>query len=257
VVVNCAAIPETLLESELFGHEKGAFTGAYAQKKGKFEAAGGGTLFLDEIGDLSQGLQAKLLRFLQERTIERVGGMHPIHIDVRVIAATNRNLESDVRAKLFREDLYYRLKVLPLRVPPLRERGEDVLLLADYFLERLARAMGAPRKRLAHCAQTALPRYEWPGNVRELENVITAAAVTTSGSLITARALRLQLSDREPCDLRAARDELERALVERALRRNGGVISRAARDLAVSRVTLYDLMQKHGLRLPGTADQSA
>jgi two-component system NtrC family response regulator len=254
VVVNCAAIPETLLESELFGHEKGAFTGAYAQKKGKFEAAGGGTLFLDEISDLSQGLQAKLLRFLQERTIERVGGMHPIQLDVRVIAATNRDLESDVRAKLFREDLYYRLKVLPVQVPRLRERDEDVLLLADYFLERLARAMGTPRKRLAPDAQTAVQRYEWPGNVRELENVINAAAVTTSGPLISARTLGLQVSDTEPRDLRAARDELERALVTRALQRNDGVISRAARDLAVSRVTFYDLMDKHGLRSLRQAD---
>jgi two-component system NtrC family response regulator len=253
VVVNCAAIPETLLESELFGHEKGAFTGAYAQKKGKFEAAEGGTLFLDEIGDLSQGLQAKLLRFLQERTIERVGGAHPMQLDVRVIAATNRNLENDVRAKLFREDLYYRLKVLPVRVPPLRERDEDVLLLAGHFLERLARGMGTPRKRLAHDAEMAVRRYDWPGNVRELENVINAAVVTTSGPLIGARALGFDLSD-TPRGLRAARDELERSLVTRALQRNAGVVSRAARDLAVSRVTFYDLMEKHGLRSLREAD---
>jgi two-component system NtrC family response regulator len=210
-------------------------------------------LFLDEIGDLSPGLQAKLLRFLQERTIERVGGIRPIALDVRVIAATNRELESDVRERSFREDLYYRLKVLQVRVPPLRDRGDDVLVLANYFLERLAREMGTPRKRLAADAESALKGHEWPGNVRELENVIRSAAVTTHGALISAKSLGLQAGDKAPYDLRTARDELERALIERALQRNGGVISRAARDLAVSRVTLYDLLEKHGLRPPNSS----
>ena len=250
VVVNCAAIPETLLESELFGHEKGAFTGAHIQKKGKLELANRGTLFLDEIAELSMGLQSKLLRFLQERTIERVGGTRPIQLDVRVIAATNRELESDIRTKAFREDLYYRLKVLQVRVPPLRERGDDILLLANHFLERLAREMGVPRKRLSPDAETALKAHEWPGNVRELENVVNAAAVTAPRALISAQDLGLAPPDNGPSDLRAARDELERALIERALRRNGGVVSRAARDLSVSRVTLYDLMEKHGFRPP-------
>ena len=247
VVVNCAAIPETLLESELFGHEKGSFTGAHVQKKGKFELADSGTLFLDEIGDLSQGLQAKLLRFLQERTIERVGGTRLIQLDVRVIAATNRDLERDVREKVFREDLYYRLKVLPIRVPALRERGDDVLVLANYFLDRLAREVGTPCKHLNSAAESVLKRHDWPGNVRELQNVINAAAVTTPRTVITADALDLVPSE-APRDLRAARDELERALIERALWRNNGVISRAARELSISRVTLYDLLDKHGLR---------
>ncbi len=248
VVVNCAAIPETLLESELFGHEKGSFTGAHALKKGKFELANHGTLFLDEIGELSSGLQAKLLRFLQERKIERVGATQGIQLDIRVIAATNRELQHDVQTKQFRTDLYYRLKVLLIRVPPLRERGEDILRLADHFLENQAHAAGIPRRRLARDAQRALMGHSWPGNVRELESIINAAAVTSSSTYITARDLGLELSEKAPCDLRAARDELERALIERALQRNGGVISRAARDLAVSRVTLYDLMEKHGLR---------
>jgi len=250
VVVNCAAIPENLLESELFGHEKGSFTGAHVQKKGKFELADSGTLFLDEIGDLSQGLQAKLLRFLQERTIERVGGTRLIQLDVRVVAATNRDLERDVREKLFREDLYYRLKVLPIRVPPLRERGDDILVLANYFLARLAAEQGTPCKRLNAAAESVLKRHDWPGNVRELQNVINAAAVTSMRTTITPEALDLVPSE-APRDLRAARDELERALIERALWRNNGVISRAARELSISRVTLYDLLDKHGLRSLG------
>ena len=248
VVVNCAAIPETLLETELFGHEKGSFTGAHAQKKGKFELADSGTLFLDEIGDLSPGLQAKLLRFLEQRTIERVGGARPIQLTVRVIAATNRDLEADVREKRFRDDLYYRLKVLPIRVPPLRERDDDVVLLANCFLDGLARELGTPRKRLGRDAELALKRYHWPGNVRELQNVIRAAAVRSPRALISASHLELDVADDTPRGLRAARDELERSLVEQALRRNDGVISRAARDLGISRVTLYDLLDKHGLR---------
>jgi two-component system NtrC family response regulator len=248
VVVNCAAIPEPLLESELFGHEKGSFTGAHAQKKGKFEMADGGTLFLDEIGELGPRLQAKLLRFLQERTIDRVGGVRPIHLDVRIIAATNRDLERDVQEKLFREDLYYRLKVLPIHVPPLRERGDDVLLLANHFRERLSREEGLLPKTFSREATLALRGYSWPGNVRELENVIRAAAVRSSRALISARHLELPLRNEARQGLREARDELERALVERALSRNNGIISRAARELSISRVTLYDLLDKHGLR---------
>ena len=257
VVVNCAAIPETLLESELFGHEKGAFTGAHAQKKGKFELADRGTLFLDEIGDLSPGLQAKLLRFLQERTIERVGGNRLLQLDVRVVAATNRNLENDVRDGVFREDLYYRLKVLPIRVSPLRERGDDVLELANHFLAQLAKELGVPCKRLSNGAELALKRHEWPGNVRELENVIKAAAVTAQHALISAEDLDLVPSDSAPQNLKAARDQLERGLIERALWRNGGVISRAARDLSISRVTLYDLLAKHGLSTSQLTDTGA
>lgn len=250
VVVNCAAIPETLLESELFGFEKGAFTGAHVQKKGKFELADGGTLFLDEIGDLSAPLQAKLLRFLQGHTIERVGGTRLIQLDVRILAATNRDLERDVREKRFREDLYYRLKVLPVRVPPLRERGDDVLVLANYFLERIASDFGTPIKRLGTDAQLALKQHKWPGNVRELENVIRAAAVTSARGVITRKDLDLVPSDEAPQDLKAARDELERNLIERALWRHNGIVSRAARELSVSRVTLYDLLNKHNMRYP-------
>ncbi|MCK6554789.1 sigma-54 dependent transcriptional regulator [Candidatus Binatia bacterium] len=249
VVVNCAAIPETLLESELFGHEKGSFTGAHAQKKGKLEVADTGTVFLDEIGDLSPGLQAKLLRFLQERTVERVGSTRPIKLDVRVVAATNRDLQSDVQAKVFREDLYYRLKVLPVRVPPLRERGDDVILLANYFLDRAAADTGAPRRRLSRDAETALMRHHWPGNVRELENVIRAAAVTCTRESIAARDLDLGPEAAGPTGLRDARDQVERAMIERALQRNQGVVSHAAKELEISRVTLYDLMQKHGIRV--------
>ena len=248
VVVNCAAIPESLLESELFGHEKGSFTGAHALKKGKLEVADKGTLFLDEIGDLSPGLQAKLLRFLQERTVERVGATQPIQLDVRVIAATNRDLQSDVQAKLFREDLYYRLKVLPVRVPPLRDRGDDVLLLANHFLDRAAAEAAMPRRRLARDAEAAILRHTWPGNVRELENVIRAAAVTSPREMISAKDLDLGPSSAGPQGLRDARDQVERAMIERALQRNQGVVSRAAKDLEISRVTLYDLMQKHGIR---------
>jgi two-component system NtrC family response regulator len=239
-----------LLESELFGHEKGSFTGAHALKKGKFELADGGTLFLDEIGDLGQGLQAKLLRFLQERKIERVGSNRPIDLNVRVLAATNRDLEEDVRQKRFRDDLFYRLKVLPIRIPPLRERDDDVLLLADHFLQQLAANNEVPRKRLGRDAEAALKRHDWPGNVRELENVIKAAAVTSPRNVISAQYLEVGPGGTTgvPRDLRSARDELERALVERALHRHGGVISKAARDLGVSRVTLYDLLEKHGLR---------
>ena len=247
VVVNCAAIPEQLLETELFGHEKGSFTGAHAQKKGKFELADGGTLFLDEIGEMTLGLQSKLLRFLQEKTIERVGGRGPIQLDVRVIAATNRDLQREVAEKRFRDDLYYRLRVLPIQMPPLRDREDDIANLAHHFLERFSGELGEPRKRLSGASELALARHAWPGNVRELENVIRAAVVRAPGLVISPAHLDLGFADHLPCDLRGARDDLERALVERALRRNNGVISRAARDLSVSRVTLYDLINKHGL----------
>jgi DNA-binding NtrC family response regulator len=215
------------------------------------------TLFLDDIGELSPGLQAKLLRFLQERKIERVGATHAIQLDLRVIAATNRDLEQEMQAKLFRTDLYYRLRVVLIRVPPLRERGDDILRLADHFLESQARATGTPRKRLTRDAERALMGHDWPGNVRELESVINAAALTSASTSIAARDLDLDLSAKGPRDLRTARDDLERALIERALQRNRGVISRAARDLAVSRVTLYDLMEKHGLRPPRTGEEDA
>jgi len=251
VVVNCAAIPEQLLESELFGHEKGSFTGAHALKKGKFELADGGTLFLDEIGELGLGLQAKLLRFLQDKTIERVGGRRPIQLDVRIVAATNRDLERAVQTRAFRDDLYYRLKVLPIQVPPLRDRVEDILPLANYFLDRVNSEARAPRKRLSRSAEEALQCHGWPGNVRELENAMSAGVVRSLGNVIGPQHFGLGRNGSAPCDLREARDELERVLIERALRRNSGVVSRAAKDLSISRVTLYDLLAKHGLRTKG------
>ena len=184
IKVNCAALPESIIESELFGHEKGAFTGANTQRKGRFELAHRGTIFLDEIGDLSPHIQAKLLRVLQERELERVGGTGVIKVDVRLIAATNRNLEDDVKAGRFREDLYYRLNVFPLRMPPLRERKGDIMLLADYFTEKYAEKNNKLIKRISSTAIDMLTSYTWPGNVRELENCIERAVILSTDMVI-------------------------------------------------------------------------
>ncbi|MGH8133683.1 MAG: PEP-CTERM-box response regulator transcription factor [Steroidobacteraceae bacterium] len=191
VAINCAAIPEALLESELFGHERGAFTGAVKQTLGKIETADGGTLLLDEIGDMPPALQAKLLRFLQERVIERVGGREPVPVDVRIVAATNCNLEDAIRRAAFREDLYYRISEVSVRIPPLRERGSDVVLIANYLLLQSCKRLGRPVLRLAAEAVSAIERYAWPGNVRELENRINAAAITAEGKFVTAADLSL------------------------------------------------------------------
>ena len=246
VVVNCGAIPESLLESELFGHEKGAFTGAYTQKKGKFELAHTGTLFLDEIGELVPTLQVKLLRFLQDRKIERVGGNQPIELDVRIIAATNRDLKQDIENRLFREDLYYRLKVVPLEVPALRERKDDIVPLAQYFLKRYCRENRKPLIRLSLEAEGALLLHPWPGNVRELENVINRAVVLSSYPVLKPADLGLQL-ERGPSDvnLKFAKTAMEIDYIKRALSRNKGVVSRAAKDLGISRVNLYELIDKY------------
>jgi two-component system, NtrC family, response regulator len=250
VVVNCGAIPENLLESELFGHEKGSFTGAHAQKRGKFELAHTGTLFLDEIGELAAPLQVKLLRFLQDRKIERVGGTQPIDIDVRIIAATNRDLKKDMENHVFREDLYYRLKVVPLDMPPLRERKEDIIPLAQHFLKKFSKEHRKPSVTLSPEAEGALLMHPWPGNVRELENLISRSVVLSPRSVLKPSDLGFAL-DQIPTDvnLKFAKKAIEMDFVKKALSRNGGIVSRAARELGISRVNLYELIEKYNIRL--------
>jgi two-component system, NtrC family, response regulator len=247
VPINCGAIPETLLESELFGHERGAFTGAHVQRKGKFEMADGGTLFLDEIGELPLLLQVKILRFLQDRTVERIGGRQPIAVDAQVIAATNRDLQAQLERGQFREDLYYRISVVRVQVPPLRERGEDVVLLANTFLERAARAHRR-RLRFSPDALQALMAYGWPGNVRELENKVSRAVIMARGRVIEPEDLDLtSTGPARPASLREARDQVERQTLVEVLTKHRGNVSRAARELKVSRPTLHGLLDKHGL----------
>jgi two-component system, NtrC family, response regulator len=250
VVVNCGAIPENLLESELFGHEKGSFTGAHAQKRGKFELAHTGTLFLDEIGELAAPLQVKLLRFLQDRKIERVGGTQPIDIDVRIIAATNRDLKKDMENHVFREDLYYRLKVVPLDMPPLRARKEDIIPLAQHFLKKFSKEHRKSPVTLSPEAEGALLMHPWPGNVRELENLISRSVVLSPRSVLKPSDLGFAL-DQIPTDvnLKFAKKAIEMDFVKKALSRNGGIVSRAARELGISRVNLYELIEKYNIRL--------
>jgi two-component system NtrC family response regulator len=250
VAVNCAAIPENLLESELFGHERGAFTGAYNLKRGKFELAHKGTLFLDEIGDLAPSLQVKLLRFLQDRRIEHVGGTQTIELDVRIIAATNRDLKRDMENGLFREDLYYRLKVVPLEIPPLRERPEDIVPLAQHFLEKYCREHRRPLITLSTEAELALLNYGWPGNVRELENLINRTVVLSSRRVLRAQDLGFVAGPKnEDVNLKFAKKAMEEDFVKKALSRNKGIVSRAAKDLGVSRVNLYELIQRYAIEL--------
>jgi len=254
IAINCGAIPESLIESELFGHEKGAFTGAAAQRRGRLEYANGGTLFLDEIGDLAQDLQVKLLRFLQEKVIERVGGRQPITVDGRVIAATNRNLEEDVRAGVFREDLYFRLAVMKIHLPPLRERGDDVVLLAEHMVTVFSKELKMPNKRFSKGALDAIRKYSWPGNIREMQNCVKRAIVLAAGNSIKFEDLGLNSANSQvykTSSLKGARDATEREMLADALRRNNGNISKTAKSLGVSRPTLYDLMARHGL---GNAD---
>ncbi len=250
VVVNCGAIPENLLESELFGHEKGAFTGAHAQKRGKFELAHSGTLFLDEIGELVPSLQVKLLRFLQNRRIERVGSTHSFELDVRIIAATNRDLKRDMENHVFREDLYYRLKVVPLDIPPLRERKEDIIPLAQFFLKRLCKEHRKPPISLTPEAEGALLMHPWPGNVRELENLISRAVVLSPHAALKPSDLGFAL-DQIPTDvnLKFAKKAIEMDFVRKALTRHRGIVARAARELGVSRVNLYELIEKYNIRI--------
>ncbi len=246
VVINCGAIPENLLESELFGHERGAFTDAYNKKIGKFELANNGTVFLDEIGELSLSLQVKMLRFLQERVIERVGGNEQIELDVRIIAATNSDLKKKMQEGSFREDLYYRLSVVSVSLPPLRERNGDIELLANYCLQRFARESNKKIKGFSREAINAIKRYPWPGNVRELENKIKRAVILSNTHLITTQDLGLEISsENTPRLLKEAREQLEKRLIKEALMKSKGNISLAAREIGISRVGFYDLMRKY------------
>jgi two-component system NtrC family response regulator len=249
VAINCAAIPETLLESELFGFEKGAFTGAARQTPGKIETAHRGTLFLDEIGDLPTALQAKLLRFLQERSIERLGGREEIPVDVRVVCATHQDLKALIAEGRFREDLFYRLAEIVVHVPPLRQRKGDPALLAHAFVQRYAAEHKRGSLRLAPDAIEAIERHDWPGNVRELENVIKRAVIMADGSSIRAADLDLEAKGQaEDLTLRVVREEAERSAVLRALSRVDGNLSKAADLLGISRPTLYDLLHRFGLK---------
>ncbi|HZL12927.1 MAG TPA: PEP-CTERM-box response regulator transcription factor [Verrucomicrobiae bacterium] len=248
VAINCSAIPETLLESELFGHEKGAFTGAHAQRKGRIEMASGGTLFLDEIGEIPQPLQVKLLRFLQEQTIERVGGRQEIQINARVVAATNADLKKGMAAGTFREDLFYRLAVVQILLPPLRDRESDILMLAKFFLQRFASEVKKSALAFDQEALRALNKYSWPGNVRELENCVRRAAIMADGKRVTARDLELNSgAAAHATSLKDAREAVERQMVRQALRKHGGKIAPAAVELGLSRPTLYELMDKLGI----------
>ena len=249
IPINCSAIPENLIESELFGHEKGTFTGAHAQRKGRFEMAEGGTLFLDEIGDLPQLLQVKLLRFLQEKVIERVGGREQIEVDTRILAATNRDLEEAMKNATFREDLYYRLNVVKISLPPLRDRKADVILLAKTFLDRYTSEIRKKIKGFNSQAIESIERYAWPGNVRELENRIKRAVIMSEGKKITAEDLELESTagKKESMVLKDARKMLEKDLILKAITRNENSLTKAAAELGVSRPTLYDLMEKLGI----------
>ncbi|MEP6784384.1 MAG: PEP-CTERM-box response regulator transcription factor [Sphingomonadales bacterium] len=247
VAINCAAIPENLLESELFGHEKGAFTGAVKTTEGKIELAHGGTLFLDEIGDVPLALQVKLLRFLQERTIERVGGRKSIPVDTRIVTATHRDIDAMVADGSFREDLYYRLAEIVVRIPSLAERPGDASLLGRAFVKRFAASMRSEVTGLAPDALAALDAWNWPGNVRELENRMKRAVIMADGKLVTAADLDLVAGESadDPINLRAVREAADRQAIARALARSDGNISGAARLLGISRPTLYDLLKSY------------
>ena len=253
VPINCGAIPETLLESELFGYERGAFTGATQQRKGRIESAQGGTLFLDEIGDIPLGLQVKLLRFLQDHEINRLGGKETIAVDARIIAATNIDLQKAINEGRFREDLYYRLCVVSVAVPSLRERGSDVPLLARTFLMKFSEELKKPLKGFTPEAVDALTSHGWPGNVRELENRIKRAVVMAEGRYVTPEHLELQAAVQARGDapsLKASRESREKDLVRLAMEKADGNISRAAAELGISRPTLYQLLARYGLKRP-------
>ncbi len=263
VAVNVAAIPDALVESELFGHEKGAFTGAHARKLGKFELGQGGTVFLDEIGSLRLDLQTKLLRVLQEREIERLGGIRAIPVDVRVVAATNVNLRAAVRAREFREDLYYRLNVVPVHVPPLRERREDIPFLLEHFVRKTARECRRDVRGVSAGALEVLTRYDWPGNVRELENVIYRAVVLARNPVIQLQDVPLdvaipetgaRLAEDTGPPLRDAMGQFERQYILRVLERVGWNVSRAARDLGVHRNTILAKLSAWGIQRPASGD---
>jgi len=251
VAINCNAIPENLLESELFGHEKGSFTGAHIQRKGLLETASGGTLFLDEIGELPPAIQVKLLRFLQEQRLQRVGGRQELQVDTRLVAATNADLKGLINNGKFREDLYFRLAVVTIRLLPLRERGEDIVFLAREFLQRYGSQNGRTKMVFAPDALRAMSCYSWPGNVRELQNRVKRGVIMTSGSRVTAKDLELErdrgVASSTATTLRQAREHVEREMVEQALKKNSGKITSAAAELGISRPTLYELMEKLGI----------
>ncbi|MEO8464088.1 MAG: PEP-CTERM-box response regulator transcription factor [Gammaproteobacteria bacterium] len=249
VAINCAAIPETLLESELFGFEKGAFTGAVKQTPGKIEVANRGTLFLDEIGDMPLSLQAKLLRFLQARTIERIGGRTEVPVDVRVVCATNKNLKQAMSTSTFRDDLYYRIAEITIEIPPLRAREGGRLLLAQFLLNKFAKQQGSAIKGFTNDAHDAIEAYAWPGNVREMENKLKAAVIMAEGKLVTAADLGLSVTPNPPSlNLRVVRQNAETQAIRQGLLRTSGNISRAAELLGITRPTLYDLMAKYDIR---------
>ncbi len=248
VPINCGAIPDQLLESELFGHERGAFTDAYRTREGKLELAAGGTVFLDEIGELPTHLQVKLLRFLQDKIVERVGGREPRRVDARVVAATNQDLKTMMAEGRFREDLFYRLSVVTIVVPPLRERGDDLRLLAEYFLDYYARHHKRRIKGFTQSLLRAIQTHPWPGNVRELENRIQRAVILAHDAYLRPEDLELaEREEEEARSLQEARDQAERRLLVESLTRNAGNITRAAREVKVSRPTFHDLLRKHGI----------
>jgi two-component system NtrC family response regulator len=253
VAINCAAIPENLLESELFGHEKGAFTGAVKQTQGKFEQASGGTIFLDEIGDMPLTLQAKLLRFLQDRIVERIGGRDRIPVDVRIVCATNKDPAGMIQAGEFREDLYYRISEVTVRIPPLRERGGDAIVIARAILDRRAAEHGRPVRGFTPGAMKAIEAYPWPGNIRELENRVNGAVIMTEGKYVSEADLGLPGetgSDLSWLNLRLARQRAEREAIRQALAVAGWNLSRAAELLGITRPTLYDLLEKNEISVP-------
>lgn len=249
VSINCGAIPENLVESELFGHEKGAFTDAAEARPGRLELAHGGIVFLDEVGELPISSQVKLLRFLQEHEIERVGGREVLSLDVRVVAATSRDLEEEVRQGRFRQDLYYRLSVVEIKLPPLRERWEDILILAQFFLDRCSYKYGRGRLSFSSQAKLALQQQHWPGNVRELEHRIKRAVVMSTGKILSVADLELtESSMAQPLSLKEARLASDRQTIEGALRLSGGNISMAAKMLGISRPSLHDMLAKLDIR---------
>ena len=264
VIINCGAIPEELLESELFGHEKGAFTGAHKTRVGRFEVANGGTIFLDEIGDMSPNLQVKLLRVIQEQAFERIGSTKTVHVDIRILAATNKDLTEAVENREFREDLYYRLNVIPIEVPPLRERKSDIPLLIDFFMNKLASEKDRPGKSIDPDALTALMAHEWPGNVRELENLVERVLILSNGDSVVKEDLPMSilgLDSKEPeAGLKLpsggirfdhAVEEYEKTLIVQALEEANWVKTRAAKLLHINRTTLVEKMKRKNIRAPG------